>query len=421
MKKNFKFLTASAALLASVAALASCGGSNDNGGGSTTTDNYGGELVFSGPLAQKDWIETIFAKYNAERKEAGSPEIKFKFVEHGEDKVDSEVLDWKTGPDVYTFASDKILPLYQAGALATVSGSFKENLKNTLTDASYQAVQFAGKTVAYPVQGDNTYFLYYDKSAVTLEECATIEGLLEKAKELGRKVSYNMNEAFYGGAALTSFGAGWQLTLNDAGQVAKITADFNTEKGLKAGKAIYKIMTHEAHQGKQAAPNAENGLIACVDGTWNASAYKEALGENFACTKLPTVTVDGETTNLNSFLGYKMVGVNPQVSSGNNDRLLAAHNFATYLTTEAVQLSKFEAFVAGPTNKAAMNNEKVKTNEAMAAVSTQTPYTVAQTALPGNIWTAPAAFTQGIIDGTITLENMPEYLETLNTQIINSK
>lgn len=416
--KNFKILALSAAVLVSAGVLASCGKEKQP---TIDTDNYSGTLTYSGPAAQEEWIKEIANEYNKERKAAGLNEIKFEFVQHGEDKVDSEITDWSTGPDVYAFASDKVMPLFQAGALATVSGQYKAHINDTMTAGAVNASQYAGRTVAYPYAGDNGYFLFYNKKLVTAEDCATIEGLMDKAKTLNLGVAYPLNTAFYSAGALFSFGAGYNLTVNDSGAVQSIKATFNTDKGLKAGKAIYKIMTHKAYVEKQAAPTKTNKLVACIDGSWNVAAYKKDLGEDFACMKLPTVTVDNETVNLSSYLGYKMLGVNPQVSSNDNDRLLAAHNFAKYLTAKTVQEARFDEFNIAPTNKEVAALDKVTGDEAIKAISDQARFAVPQTAVPGNIWSAPQTFTQGIIDGTITLDNMAEALETLNESIEASK
>ena len=418
MKKNFKLFAVSAAVLLTAGALASCG---EGGSGPSFTDEYSGKLTYSGPESQEKWVRQVAADYNAERKAQGIPEIKFEFVQHGEDKVDSEVTDWSTGPDVYAFASDKVMPLFQAGALATISGIYKDSINNTMTDAAIEASQFAGRTVSYPYAGDNGYFLFYNKSLVTAEDCATIEGLMNKAASLEMGVAYPLNTAFYSAGALFTYGAGYDINVDDSGKVQSLEATFNTAEGLKAGKAIYQIMKQSAYVETQAAPIAANKLVACIDGSWNVSAYQKAMGDDFACMKLPTVTVDGETKNLSSYLGYKMLGVNPLVSAGNTQRLLAAHNFARYLSSKEVQEKRFDTFGIAPTNKEVFALEKVTSSAAIKAIGDQAKYAVPQTAVPGNIWSAPQTFTQGIIDGTITLDNMAAALETLNASIEASK
>ena len=116
-----------------------------------------------------------------------------------------------------------------------------------------------------------------------------------------------------------------------------------------------------------------------------------------------------------------MLGVNPLVSAGNTQRLLAAHNFARYLSSKEVQEERFDEFGIAPTNKEVVTLDKVTSSESIKAINEQAKYAVPQTAVPGNIWTAPQTFTQGIIDGTVTLDNMAAALETLNASVEASK
>lgn len=442
MKKNFKVLTVlglAALTVGTTAVLASCttddptsttggDGTTETTSGTTTTSEYTateGDLVVSGPAAQLEWLQETLGEFNDAREAEGLAKINFGFETHGEDKIDSEVGDWTRGPDVYAYASDKIMPLYQKGALAEVPTEGVDMINNEMTEASLDAVTFANKVVSYPYAGDNGYFLYYNKDLITLEDTATIEGLLDKAVELNKKVAYPLNTPFYSAGALFTFGAGYTLTVDEAGMVTSIVSNFDEEPGVLAGIAIYNIMTHAGYQETQAAPTEENGLIACVDGSWNASTYQAAMGDSYAATKLPTVTVEynGEThtENLGSYLGYKNYGVNPLRSAGDADRLALAHEVAMYLSSEAVQESRFDAFQTAPTNTTVAALEKVVNNVAVKAINEQSEFATPQTAVPAAIWNAPQVFTQGIIDKGVTLENIETHLQILNDAIEASK
>ena len=87
---------------------------------------------------------------------------------------------------------------------------------------------------------------------------------------------------------------------------------------------------------------------------------------------------------------------------------------------EFVVYGKF-VYDKGLTNKEVVTLDKVTSSESIKAINEQAKYAVPQTAVPGNIWTAPQTFTQGIIDGTVTLDNMATALETLNASIEASK
>lgn len=425
MKKNLKIMSAvglASVGLISVAVLSGCTTTEDpdtttSGGGSTSSLS----LTVSGPASQASWLSSVLADYNTQREAEGLETIDFELVTHGEDAVDTEITDWTSGPDVYAYASDKIMGLYQAGALAVVPDEYVEMISDTMNEAALDAVTFAGQVVSYPYAGDNGYFLYYNKELIDLEDCATIEGLLDKAAELGMNVAYPLETAFYSAGALFTYGASYSLTVDAAGIVTNIDADFDSDAGIMAGLAILQIVTHDAYQETQAAPTAANGVVACVDGSWNASTYEAAMGEGYAATKLPTVTVsyngDTQTTTLGSFLGYKNYGVNPQRSSGDAERLALAHEVAAYLCSEEVQESRFDNFQTAPTNTNVAALEKVQTNVSVMAINEQAVYATPQTAVPANIWSAPQELVANIKDGSVTEENIAEAMVTLNNSI----
>lgn len=291
----------------------------------------------------------------------------------------------------------------------------------------------AGKTLAYPYDGGNGYFLYYNKNLLKAEDVSSIEGLLAKATTLGMKVAYELETAFYSMGLLFTFGADWQFTTNSQGEVTNITADFNSDKGIKAGKALVNIMTNPAWQNSLGAPTGKDStvgegetavktkIVACVDGTWNAAQYKQAMGDAYACTKLPTVTVDGETKNLSSFLGYKLFGVNPQTSSGDATRLSICHALANYLVGKDAQDARFDARTIVPTNREVLALDKVQKMEHIAAIGEQAQYAHGQGALPDTTWTAPTNLSAAVKNGEMTVENVGTYMANFNTAITTLK
>lgn len=68
---------------------------------------------------------------------------------------------------------------------------------------------------------------------MTADDVKTMQGLLDKAQSIGAKVGYNLPEAFWGGAAMFTFGADYEVTYNSDGAVTSVTADFDGEKVKK--------------------------------------------------------------------------------------------------------------------------------------------------------------------------------------------
>ena len=413
MKKLFALMGVSLLTLS----LAACGGGGEESDGPKTIN-----LTYSGAASDQEFNESLCEKFKQYRKSLGDENTyNITYVAHGADKVDSEVLDWVVGPDVYEFASDKITVLYQKGALARLVGANADFVTENNSELGVSLATFNENLYAYPYTGDNTYYDQYDTSFYTADDVKSIETMLDKAAAAGKKVGYNLGEAFWSAGALFTYGADYKMVFDEDGAITSISADFDGDAGQKAIKAMYQIMKSEAWQNEMAAPTPSNNLVACIAGTWDIAAYKEALGENYGCAVMPTVTVDGDTKHLGAFLGGKLLGVNPQVSQGDNDRLVAAHELAKYLSNEESQLARFEKNGIAPCNKAAATNSKVTSDPNVQVLIAQQEFAHAQTAVPGNFWTAPNTLYAAIADGSFTLEEIATHAKTLNDSIKASK
>ena len=347
-------------------------------------------LVYSGTASDQTFNEGLFEQFKAARKAAGDNNTYvIEYVAHGPDKVDSEVINWKEGPDVYEFASDKIVELYKKGALAKISGNYKKFIEEEMNAFGKSAAVFNGDYYAYPYTGDNTYYLQYDKSKLSADDVSSWEKLLTKAESLGLKVGYNLSTAFWGGAAMFTFGADYSMTYDQDGAIATIESTFDTDKGIKAAKAISYIVSHPAWSDAMEAPNETNGLVGCIAGTWDIANYKTALGANYGVAVMPTITVDGTTAHTGAFLGGKLFGVNPQRSSEDSERLVAAHELAKFLSGKEAQLARFDNAGTAPCHLEAAAEERVQADPNVAVLAAHAEYAHPQTAVPGNFWSAP--------------------------------
>lgn len=425
MKKLFAL--GAAALLA--VGLVSCDKKQEQGGeqgGEITTPGKTINLTYSGTASDKDFNETLFTKFKEARKNAGDTNTYvITYVEHGPDKVDSEIQDWAaqgTAPDVFEFASDKITGLYQKGALAKLSVKQAGEVKKNNSELGYKLATFNGSTYAYPYTGDNTYYLQYDKSKMSAEEAKSVEGIFAACAREGLKFGYNIKEAFWGGAAMFTFGADYSMSFDEDGSVSKIEANFDGDAGLKAAKAIQTIMTSPYWTNDMGAPTPQNSFIGCIAGTWDISSYKESLGDDYACAVMPTITIDGETKHLGAFLGGKLLGVNPNVSGSDTDRLSAAHLLAQFLSNEECQLERFEHAGIAPCNNNAAKNSKVTSDANVKVLIEHATYAHEQTAVPNDFWTAPATLTSGIADKSIsTAEELAAAVKAFNDSVKASK
>lgn len=303
----------------------------------------------------------------------GEPDAKAKYLE-----------DPAAAADVFSFANDQLYDLLAADALYEVTRN-KDEIVAANSAGAIEAASANGELYAYPMTADNGYFLYYDTSVLTEEDVQTLDGILAACGAAGKKMFMDVSNGWY----IASFflGAGCTLGLDENG---KQTCDFNNEKGLAAAEAIQAFTANDAFlTGDDAILTGGMGdnIAAGVSGTWNADAIMEKLGDNYAATKLPTFTCNGEQVQMASFAGYKLVGVNTM-----SEHPVEAMMLAEWLTNEANQVKRFEARAMGPTNINAAASEAVQQNVALAALSLQSQFAVSQKDVLGNFWTPAEAF-----------------------------
>jgi arabinogalactan oligomer/maltooligosaccharide transport system substrate-binding protein len=255
------------------------------------------------------------------------------------------------------------------------------------------AVTVNGQIYAYPMTSDNGYYLYYDSSIISDQQAQTLEGIIEACRASGKKFGYNLTNAWIMAGFFFSqpVGGGTPLctstwTYSEDGKNAIAVDDnFNSANGLVAMKEMYEL----ANSGVWV-DSADNfgGTGAIVTGIWNANAAEGEYGDNMKATKLPTFTVDGETYQMGSFSGYKLLGCKPQTDEKKAE---ICNALALWLTSEEAQLERYYEFQWGPSNKAAQGNQDVQGNALLAALLEQNVYAVPQGVIHADWWTEAAA------------------------------
>ena len=319
------------------------------------------------------------------------------------DAASNIITDVEAGADIFGFAQDQLARLVAAGALLDVEPGNAEKVTAENDAGSVAAVTLGDVMYAYPMTSDNGYFLYYDKSVVS--DPSTMEQILADCEAAGKNFYMEINSGWYQTAFF--FGAGAQLTFesNDEGQLVKMNSGYASDNGVKGLKSIIKVAASPAFVNGSSVSNANN-ICAIVDGTWDATAAKEALGDNYAATKLPTV--DGY--QMSGFGGFKMLGVKPQTD---DDKLAACDALAAYLTSEEVQLARYNAVGWGPSNLNAQQNEAVQADEALSALAAQLAFCEPQGQYPGEYWSLATALGDDIIADKLDNADDAALLETL--------
>ncbi len=429
-------LTALALSLATLGgALTACsrGGSDDGGnGGNSGGDKKTVTLTVWGAQEDQQMLKEMCDAY---AKENTDKTYKFNFGVLGEGNSSDKILnDVEAGPDVFNFPSDRINTFYAAGALARIGGDVETTVKaenaEGAVDAATVKINGEDHLYAFPVTGDNCYFLYYDKSVFkNPEDLQSMDKILDVAEAAGKKVHFKINDD---GWYLASFffadeDLKYDVTYNDRMVEEKITINFDTEDGLDVMKSIRHYVNRDGFVAQTddskiiAAftpdKNGKREAAAAVSGTWNAATIKQLLGDDMGVCILPTVKIDGEDVRLSGFMGYKLMGVN-----GYSRNKGEATKLAAYLTNEQNQLKRFKDRGFAPTNKKAAAATEVVNDPVISVVLEQAAYNRSQKNVPSTFWTPMASLITPLVTAkaegkTVTDEQMMGYLEALCKQI----
>ena len=434
MKIMIKIAAMALALTTLIGVFTACGRSS--GGTNNGTDTPGNKETITLTVwgAQEDQ-KLLKEMCEAYAKENSDKTYKFNFgVLSEKDSSDKILGDVESGPDVFSFPSDRINTFYAAGALARIGGSIETTVKSENTEGSVDAASIAvngeSQLYAFPVTGDNCYFLYYDKSVFkNPEDLKSLDRILDVAEAAGKKVHFRLNDD---GWYLASFffadeDLKYGVTYNDRMAEQSVTINFDSEDGLEVMKSLRHYVNRnglvaQTDDSKMIAAltpdkNGKREAAAVVSGTWNASTIKQLLGDNMGVCVLPTVKINGEDKQLSGFMGYKLLGVN-----GYSKNKGEATKLAAYLTNEQNQLKRFKDRGFGPTNKKAAAAPEVVNDPVISVALAQAAHNRSQKNVPSTFWTPMASLITPLLTAkaegkTVTDTQLQEYLNALCKQI----
>ena len=383
--------------------LTACGG----GAASSAASQSAAAAPSEASSAAESWGDVKLTMWGAEEDQTMLREMADAFIAENADKgnitidigvqsessaKDTVLADPEAAADVFAFADDQLNELVAAGALQEVMLN-PEDVKSRNLAGSVNAATMNDKLYAYPMTADNGYFLYYDKSVLSEEDVQSMDTLLAKADASGKKFMMSLNDAWY----IYSFyaGAGLKATLADDG--INTVCNWNEAPGADVTQAILDISTQSAFKSGADADIVsgikDGSCCAAISGTWNAGTAEETWGENYAATKLPTYTLNGEQVQMASFSGYKLVGVNPHSSNVGVAMLLA-----DYITNEDNQAKRFNDRKLGPSNIKVNESEAVQNAPAIAALAAQSDYATLQR-VGANYWSSAQSLGEILASG----------------------
>ena len=383
--------------------LTACGG----GAASSAASQSAAAAPSEASSAAESWGDVKLTMWGAEEDQTMLREMADAFIAENADKgnitidigvqsessaKDTVLADPEAAADVFAFADDQLNELVAAGALQEVMLN-PDDVKSRNLAGSVNAATMNDKLYAYPMTADNGYFLYYDKSVLSEEDVQSMDTLLAKADASGKKFMMSLNDAWY----IYSFyaGAGLKATLADDG--VNTVCNWNEAPGADVTQAILDISKQPAFKsGADAdivAGIKDGSCCAAISGTWNAGTAEDTWGENYAATKLPTYTLNGEQVQMGSFSGYKLVGVNPHSSN-----VGVAMMLADYITNEENQAKRFNDRKLGPSNIKVNESEAVQNAPAIAALAAQSEYATLQR-VGANYWSSAQSLGEILASG----------------------
>lgn len=422
---NIKKVLATVLMTAmTVTMLAGCGGSdNSSQGASASSQNNAAAPAEVQDVSLKVWVpqnqvdtkiidqqQAAFAEQHPEWNITWTTEI------IGEDKCAENILrDVNEAADVFLFASDQLIQLVDAGAIARLGGDTEKMVNEEIAESVRATAMVGDALYAIPFT-HNTFFMFYDKTILDESDITSLENIM--AKETGDNV-YNFYFESSGGWKLGAYyyGAGLSVFGPDGSDLSA-GVDWNNETGVAVTNYLIDLINNPkcAFDGEIAVSEliADHRLGAWFDGSWNYDLYKEALGDDLGLAVIPTFNPDGNDYQLKGFYGSKCIGVN-----AHSKNMAPAVAFAAFLGNEENQLLRYEMSAQIPANIKAGESEAVKADP-LATVIVEEANT-ASVAQPSNsvfsarYWTYANAIPTEIRSGDITKDNVQEKLDAFVT------
>ena len=417
MKKIIALLMA---CLMVVGVLAACGETTNTPTTTAASNNEPTDITLTvwGPQAElgennNGWLPTWCEKFNEAHPEWN---ITFKYEVCGEGDAGNNVTkDPTVAGDIYFFANDQLGTLLQANAIARLGGATLDQIKADNT-AEIVASVTSGEGVYGVPFTTNTWFMYYNSSIFTEEDVKSLDKMLEVAKEKNVKVSFPLTTGWYFGSYYAANGG----TFFGDGTDASKGIQFGGENGVAVTNYLVDLVANPNFINDASGAGLsglKDGTVACYfSGTWDAANVKDALGDNWAATVPPTITINGEAKQLMSFGGSKAIGVNPNCK---NPKAAAA--LAAWLGSSDAQLAHYEFNGTAPVSVELMTkNAEISANPSFkAAVDTVGTASIAQPSIPemGAFWGAAEAMGNAIYNGEVTHDNAEQKTADFNTSL----
>lgn len=308
-------------------------------------------------------------------------------VAQGESDAATQMLnDASAAADVFSFPSDQLNKLVDAGVIAPVAKGFTDYVSSSNSEDTIKAGTSKNTLYAYPETNDNGYYMVYDNTVVTEEDAKTLEGTLAACKKAGKKFIFDAGDGFY--ACTFAFTAGAKIDGLEEDGITQKFVKYDEDEAVKTLQAFAKLIkeykgTFTSLNVKNVASGFKNGTCgAGVDGSWDTKVNQDSLGDKFGAAKLPTIKVGDEDKQLVSMFGYKYIGVNGSSKYPNSAQILAL-----YLSGEECQKQRTEELGWGPSNVNVQKDKVVTESPVLNAIKDQSQNSCTQVNISSTFWT----------------------------------
>lgn len=386
------------------------------------TAYFGDEGADGSAIKLKVWAPDAtleLVKKQIEDFKAAYPDKTFEIeiVAQGENDAATQMLnDASVAADVFSFPSDQLNSLVEAGVIAEVA--FKDAVTAANSEDTIKAGTIGDTLYAYPETNDNGYYLVYDNTVVTAEDAKTLEGTLAACKKANKKFIMDAGNGFY--SCVFAFTAGVKIDgFEEDGMTQKFT-DYDEDAAVKTLQAFARLIkeykgTFQSLDVSNISSGFSSGTCgAGIDGAWDTASNQEALGDKFGAAKLPTINVDGEDKQLISMFGYKYIGVN-----GSSQFPASAQILAHYLAGEECQLSRAQELGWGPSNLNIQKNEVVTGSPVLTAIGEQAKNACVQVNLASTFWDPMGNLGNKLVSEDWNPEDAEATKKLLNDTIVN--
>ena len=404
-----------ALLMAAVFAVANLSGCGRNAGGDGTLgEKEKVRLMVWSPSEDQskesgEWLQSTCEKFAEEHPEW---DITFVYGVADEATAASQVAqDPEESADVFMYANDTLTTMTDAKALAKFGGKYREEIENTNSEEVLSSLIKDGDLYGVPFT-TNTWFMYYDKSAFTEDEVKNLDTMIAKDK-----ISFPITNSWY----IASFYVANGCTLfGEDGTDEAAGVDFEGDKAKAVTDYLVDLVNNPNFvsdaDGSGLSGLRDGSVKAMFSGSWDASAVKEALGDNYGVVQLPTITINGEEKQMKSFSGSKAIGVNP-----NCEYPQVAVALARYLGSADAQKAHYELRNVVPCNEELLSQI---TDDALVTAQNDTfnNTSIIQPFVKNmsNYWTPAENFGKSLVNGEVTHDNAAEMTEKLNTSMNTS-